>query len=66
MNMDEKKRVQHWEKIFSDSEEGSSSSIIKTEKRLNVSTYTAMNFLQSIFSIRLIHAGNRRSFVGVI
>lgn len=35
MNMDEKKRVQHWEKIFSDSEEGSSSSIIKTEKRLN-------------------------------
>ena len=31
--MDDKKRVKHWEKIFSDAEDGPS---VKTEKRLHV------------------------------
>ena len=45
MNMDEKKRVKHWGKIFSNTEDGSS--IAKPEKRLQVRAnriYTSFNF----------------------
>ena len=43
--MDEKKRVKHWEKIFSNTEDGSS--IAKPEKRLQVKAnigYTSFCF----------------------
>ncbi len=47
--MEDKKRVKHWEQIFSNTEDGSS---LKTDKRLNVRTNRLMavgSYIQYIF-----------------